>query len=379
MIIRLSACLFALSYVGLSAEESTPTVPVPAVSTAEQSAAAPTAHVPTAPAPTSRMTNSDAPKEPTTDKTSANIVPTAKPLRVAKVEAQPLPFQMGVMVDGGYDSNVLLLPDSSTGTGATRDGSPAFGFEGRLDWKLWQSPRGASVKIGGVGRIDSYSDSTIDSNSHYGGNLVASWVNANRTLIPALAASVNGYQVDGDSVANDGFIRLSLASRGDKRVDIISADYHRIEYALRSLDERSGFLTAGNYRHWFLLEKENPHRRVEVGVRAGRFYANENWQTYNTVRPDVSATWRFGSSGIAKSTRLSATSGLEWRSYLEQDPSQTTKEKQTIWDSQITCAYGLTEKCTLGPFASYTRRLDTIDDRNFNRWTLGLRLTLTLP
>ncbi len=299
--------------------------------------------------------------------------------QVAKVGEQPPVLRLSLLVDAGYDSNVMLLPDTSSGFGQTRDGSAVGGTEGRLDWHPWQSRQGF-VKIGGVARQDNYADAPIDTNRRSGGNLVASYMNEARTLIPALAVSGNRYQLDGDTVADDGFGRLSLAWRHTGGVDIVSLDAHRILYAQDALDDRSGILWTGSVRHWFLVEDNQPSRRFEAGLRAGRYLAHEDWQTHLTVRPDVSAVWRLGGEGgDAGAWRIVAGTGLEWRRYAETATGQPERERQLLWDVVGQFAYGLNATSHVGPFAGFTRRLDNLEDRTYNRWQAGLRLLVTIP
>lgn len=297
---------------------------------------------------------------------------------VARSADMPAALSATLLLDAGYDSNVLLLPDTSSGAGATRDGSPSAALEGRVDWRAWQDRRGF-VKLGGLARQDRYHETLIDSNSHYGGNLIASYMNAERTLIPALALSGNRYLLDGDAVADDAFGRLSLARRGLSHVDVLSIDAHRILYAPDALDERSGILWAGQLRHWFLVEDHQPSRRLELGLRVGRYVAHEDWQTYLTLRPDLSFTWRWGEGSDAGNWRLTAESGVDWRQYQVVAPGETEREQLLQWDNQAQLAYGLAAASSLGPYVGFTRRLDNLDGRTYNRWLAGIRLLVTIP
>lgn len=365
----LSLSLLTLACAGFTAEDGAapaPAAPAPAVAPAADGTPTP------APAPaTTGTTPAPAPAAQT-------VVPGLRPLHVAKVEELPPTLRLTLVVDGGYDSNVMLLPDVASGTGASREGSAMLGTEGRLDWRVWQDRQGF-VKIGGVARQDNYSDAPVDSNSHYGGNVVASWMNAERSLIPALALSSNRYQLDGETVADDAFSRLSLAWRRTGSVDIAAIDAHRILYAQEALSDYSGFLVAGNLRHWFLMDDNQAGRRLELGLRGGRFQASADWQTYLTLRPDVALTWRFGDGDDTGNWRISASSGVEWRQYTEEIPGQSNREQQTLWDNALSAAYGLNATSNIGPFAGFTRRLDNLDGRTYNRWLAGIRLLVTIP
>lgn len=305
------------------------------------------------------------------------VTPATRPLHVAKVEEQPPVLRLTLILDAGNDSNVLLLPDAASGTGASRDGSVMAGTEGRLDWRPWQGRQGF-VKVGGVARQDNYLDAPIDTNRRFGANAIATCMNEARTLIPALAVSGNRYQLDDETVADDGFGRLSLAWRGSGSVDIVAIDAHRILYDQDALDDRSGLLWAGSVRHWFLVEDDQPNRRFELGLRGGRYGAHEDWQTYLTLRPDLTAVWRFGDNDSG-SWRLTAGTGIEWRRYVEVDPAHADEERQLLWDIQGQLAYGINATSTVGPFAGFTRRLDNLDGRTYNRWLAGLRLLVTIP
>jgi hypothetical protein len=310
---------------------------------------------------------------------TAPIAPAFRPVRVAQVADLPPTVSGTIIFDTLYDSNVMLLPDTSVGTGPTREGSPTIGTEVRLDWRVWNSHDGF-VKLGGIARQEQYQESPqgIDSNGRFGGNLVAAWTR-NQIFIPSLVVASTRYVLDGDPVADDLFVRIAGACRHDQQADIVSLDAHRVLYDRDTLDERSGVLWAGGYRHWFLLTKDSPARRIELGVRAGTYIAHEDWQDYLTVRPDAQFHWRFGEGGDRGNLRLRVGTSLELRSYRETAPGYDTDERQRLWASDAELAYGMSDTSSVGPFASFTRRVDNLPDRDYNRWTLGLRIQIGLP
>ena len=140
-------------------------------------------------------------------------------------------------------------------------------------------------------------------------------------------------------------------------------------FNLGHADDRSGTLTALAWRHWWRLGDGS---RIEGAVRSGRFFANSEIENYALIQPWVAV--RFKPEGWD----LQAKASVEGRVYDAERTPGDGAENTIIGALSASADRRLGHSLWLGAYAALSARDSTYDERDYERWQVGARLTWTI-
>lgn len=291
---------------------------------------------------------------------------------VAQVDQLPPTVAAQLTLFGGYDSNVLYRVGNEVVDTGSKDDSPTYGGDARADWRVINRP-GQFLKLGVSGRDDEYTRYHDRSFTRFGGSAV--WGMVLDPVTPGLAVSGNRYLVDRQGVATDLRAAGTLTRLGRSHIDILVLEGSRLRYD--DLPDRDGTLLAAGWRHWFLFKEGDIARRVEIGLRGGRYIATIKPEGYWTVRPGAALLWRLGDGETPGTWDLAAGGSLEWRRH----GADTLGDQETMLmpAGELSADCWLPKRITAGVVLAGSLRDADTTDLNYQRWQAYLRLTLRLP
>jgi hypothetical protein len=282
-------------------------------------------------------------------------------VRVARV-AGPAPTWDGrLRLGAGYDSNALLDSDPDTAQAATS----VYNGEGQVGWRPVADDQDFVKATATIGYDRRPQLEEMDTSK--------------------LALGVSGAS-QGDGLTDGAAAELrGGASLGWLRQD--SADLLALELALihfneatdrpegadglfeiGDADDRSGSLAAGAWRHWWQLGGGS---RVEVAARAGRFFANSESENYSLVQPWLALRLR------PEGWEVQARAALEARTYDGERSAGNGSEDALIAQLSASADRRLGHGLWLGAYVGLAARDSNYDDRDYERWQAGARLTWT--
>ncbi len=291
---------------------------------------------------------------------------------VAQVDQLPPTLAAQLTLFGGYDSDVLYRVAGEVVGSGDKEDSPTGGAEARADWRAINRP-GHFLKLGVSGRDDEYSRYHDRSFTRVGGSAV--WGLVLDPVTPGLAVSGNRYLVDREGVATDLRVAGTLTRLGRTHVDIVVLEANRLRYD--DVPGRDGTLYAAGWRHWFLFAEGDIARRIEVGLRGGRYVATLKPEGYWTVRPGAALLWRIGSGETPGTWDLAAGGTLEWRRH----GADTLGRQEAILmpAGELSADLWLPRRITAGLVLAGSLRDADTNDLDYQRWQAYLRLTMRLP
>lgn len=355
MTARRPVCSLLCLALGLTAAEADPTSTDPA---------------PVAPAPAADAAPPDVgeavPEPVVADPQPAEAVRTAAP---ATTGQRPR-FGAEITLAGGYDSNALLLNDLNPVV-TDLDG-PALWADLALRWRII-SERDHRLEATARLAYDGY-DNDEAQQMHYGANLV--WAKRYGRWLPGAAAGGYRYNLDGEAVATVGTATLSANRAATTWAALPMIEVLWIDYD--DYDIASGLLVAAHYQHWFLLRPQDPRCRVEAGLRAGQYAAQEDFESFLTVRPVLTLRWHPAGTGEAGKWDFAASLSADLRSYDEPVPIATDEETSTTLGLRVEGDRRLLPWLRGGVFAGYAQRDSNFASRDYDRFQIGLRLGANL-
>lgn len=297
--------------------------------------------------------------------------------RVARVAGAAPEWDGRVRVGTGWDSNALLDSDPDT----VQADTAVHSAEAGLGWRPIADERDYLKATASLGHDVRPHLADLDTT-----RLALGLAGARQAEDLTWGGSINAarYWLDGDGAAAE--LRGGVSAnwlRGDS-ADLVAVELAAIHFdavgdrpegaaALGSLgeaDDRSGTLAALAWRHWWQLGGGG---RVEAGVRAGRFAANAEVENYSLLQPWLAL--RLRPEGWDVNARL----GLEGRAYGGERTAGGGAENAALAgltvaaDRRVPGVAGL----WAGAFAGVSARDSNYQDRDYERWQAGLRLTWT--
>ena len=159
-------------------------------------------------------------------------------------------------------------------------------------------------------------------------------------------------------------------------MDIAVLEANRLRYD--DMPDRAGTLWGASWRHWFLLaESGDISRRLDLGLRGGRYIATLKTEGYWTVRPSASVLWRIGSGESPGTWDLSGGGSCEWRRYGKD--VENNSEGQFLPTGELSADRWFAHRITAGAVVTAALRDSSLDSLDYQRWQAYLRLTLRLP
>ncbi|MBA2479752.1 MAG: hypothetical protein H0V44_03740 [Planctomycetes bacterium] len=301
---------------------------------------------------------------------------TANPATPALIRPGSRPLTIAADLAVGYDSNAIFQPDVNPDTTDTqgaaivangsatlrlidRDGRGLASDQGRgrrlaagLGVGIQEYPGHPEAEMGRV-------SATMMGHQHVG------------AVDPGFVLGYHHYWLDRENAAD--VINLeAFASRirdSFQHIDILVAGAEFLSYPQD--EDKSGVLGSLSYRYWYLPERKNIRRRLELGLSASLMRANADYASYTGVSPSIAGLWRFGSGERLGTTDLSAKLDYEFRRYAGGGPQQSIVGATAGWDAWI-CA-----NATIGIYAAWTRRISEQTSEQYSRYQAGARLGVT--
>ena len=302
---------------------------------------------------------------------TAQPLRTVRGTRVARVAGAAPEWDAQVRQSASWDSNALLDSDPDTVTSATA----VYTTDATLGWRPVADERDflkASLNVG-YDRRPQLED--LDT-SRLGLALI--YAHQGESLTSGANLGLTRHWLDGKGAAAELRGGYSLVKLRADSADLASIELGAVHFdstldrpdrlqtlgSLGSADDRSGVLTALGYRHWWVLPQGG---RVEAGVRAGRYFAQSDLETYDLLQPF--ASFRLRPTGWD----LQARAGLEGRAYAGAAPGSTDERSDTA-SLAASADRRLGHGLWLGAFAALAARDSSLDGRDYQRWQVGLRL-----
>lgn len=360
-LLRLSVTLALLAR---AAAEDAPVPPPPPV-------ADPTAPAVNAPvAPTANPAPAK-PGSPTPAGGASRGNRTAALAGAASAETQPA-VSVRLELTGGYDSNIVLeTVNDALDTGL--DGL-ALGANVRGTWRAVRSSTAQLNVIADV-RLAAYPEADE-------ANLLRSSVAAFGQLHwgaidPNALVSAERLWLDGEGLAT---VARGVIGAARTAADRRSLDALNLEAAWIDLDDNegaSGVLVDLAYRHWFVLDGDNPRRRIEAMLTVGKYLADLDHESFTLVKPTLGVTWRMGDrQPVAGTWDLNANASLELRWY-DEGLGGTEAEGQDLWSIGLGADRWWSSWLTTGAYAAYVLRNSSLVGRDYARTQVGVRLGAT--
>ena len=307
-----------------------------------------------------------APEPVVTDPPPSGTMQTAAP---ASAGQRPR-FGAEITLAGGYDSNALLLNDLNPVV-TDLDG-PALWADLALRWRII-SDRDHRLEATARLAYDGY-DSDEARQMHYGANLV--WAKRYDRWLPGAAFGGYRYHLDGEAAATVGTATLSANRAATTWAALPMIEALWIDYD--DYDIASGILVAAHYQHWFLLRPQDPRCRLEAGLRIGQYAAEEDFESFLTVRPVLTLRWHPAGTGEAGRWDFAAALSADLRSYDKPVPIATDEETSTTFGIRVEGDRRLSPWLRGGIFAGYGQRDSNFSSRDYDRFQIGLRLGANL-
>ncbi|MBA3686109.1 MAG: hypothetical protein H0W72_12850 [Planctomycetes bacterium] len=293
--------------------------------------------------------------------------------RRAAGAAQPAPLQRfggAISLGAGYDSNVVLLEDQNQVV-TELDG---FALSAAASG-IWRAVARDETRINVMltAADDEYPDHDEQRLLRVGGQITGlfRW----RSVNPGFVVGADRFIIDGEGAATAISASATVASIRRDHVDIAGVEAMQLDYD--DIDSASGTLVLASYRHWFLLQPFAARRRVEASVRAGAFRAGTDDESYLTLRPALGWSWRFGAERARGTWDLATALEYELRVYDEAVPSESDAEVAHLAALGAETNWWLSSWLAAGAYARISARSSNIDNRDYSRFQVGLRLTAT--
>ncbi len=279
----------------------------------------------------------------------------------------------------GYDSNILLEPDTNPSSSDKQGASLGLDVKGTARL-IDAEGKGLTVASGHARRLSA----TVSVGAHeYSGHPEAELLRIGAQLMghqrveswdPGFIVGYNHYDLDRRNAADA--INLDLfASRiapSFEHVDVVLLGGERLVYPLD--DNKTGTLLELGYRHWFLIERRDIHRRIEAGLGVSSYAANADFESYRGITPSVAALWRIGSGQRLGTYDLSGSAQYEFRQFKS---FSGITEKQDILGISGGCDAWVCANATAGIYAGVARRGSNLPANEYTRYQIGLRLGAT--
>jgi hypothetical protein len=287
-----------------------------------------------------------------------------------RASARQNPFFASLTLGGGFDSNSLLLEEAS----GPIDRLSGAAYQGALvaGWRLLRSQEHHLTLVADT-EYERHPDQSEADLWQYGGLLTygTTWGG----FIPGLTAGAHRYVLDGDAIATSYAASVSLNRATRTWASLPAIEVLHITYD--DFDSASGTLVDGYYRHWFMLEPGNPRRRLELGIRVGRFAADSDSESYLTIRPSATLLWRVGTARTPGCWELAGRAGYEYRAYSEAAGGQADAETSHTLSAGADADRWLNRWLSAGGYLRGAVRASDADGRDYDRVQAGLRLTAT--
>ncbi len=288
--------------------------------------------------------------------------PVAKPPAVPPATGgKPDWFGLSAVFAAGYDSNVLLEPDSNAN--ATGKDSAALTADLKATFRLYRDQalgRKASLAIDGA--YNRYPSAQEGDLGRFGATITGGWRLAG--IDPGVAIGVHRYWLDGGSAADAAGIATWVAKTYTKNVAILALAANHLSYEDNA--QRDGWMLSAEYRHWFLPTARVVNRRIEAGVRGTDYAAVVARETYLAATPFVGAFWRAGDKLALGTIDYAARAQYEFRAY-------NAVEHQRIANLTASADAWLCTNASAGAYVAYTKRDSNVDVNDYKRWQLGVR------
>ncbi len=368
-----TAALCSLTLLSLAAwaEEVPAPAPVEVVQPVD-AAAAPAAEVAPAvdptpvPAPAPKPAPAPAAKTNTDDVVFVN--PNRKNPAVAPAARN---FGFGVTLGVGYDSNILL--ENSSTPQATNAKGLALTGEVRAQVKLVNQPT-KRLGLFGSAEIDDYPSEPTAQLMRWGLGFTAGATVGG--FDPGLVVGYNKFIIDHEGEASAVNVNAYVAKVFESNVGILGLDSQYVDYF--NHEDATGTLYDVAYRHWFLLKPRNINKRIELGIKGGKNFAQADDQSYVIITPWVGLFWRMGDKPAFGTQDIAARLSYEMRDYAEAPPA-SAEDAQTQNNLAFTTSYDfwLRNWVSTGLYFAYTERDSSFDIYDYNRVQVGARLTGT--
>lgn len=279
----------------------------------------------------------------------------------------------------GYDSNILLEPDNNPSSSDKQGLSLGLDAKGTVRI-IDAEGKGLSVASGHARRLSA----TVSLGAHeYSGHPEAELLRVGAQLMghqrvqswdPGFVVGFNHYDVDRQNAADaiNGDLFASRIAPSFEHVDIVLLGVERLIYPLN--DNKTGTLLELGYRHWFLIERRDIHRRVEAGLALSSYQAGADFETYRAITPSLAATWRIGSGQRLGTCDLTGSAQYEFREFSS---FAGITEHQDILGVSGACDAWVCANATAGVYAGVARRGSNLPSNEYTRFQAGVRLGAT--
>ncbi len=296
-------------------------------------------------------------------------------VRVARVSATAPTWDGRLRLGAGWDSNALLDSDPDTTQAATA----VYNGEGQFGWRPVADDTDFVKATATIGYDRRPQLADLDSGKLA---LGVSGAHQGETLTTGASLSTARYWLDGDGAAAELRGGGSLAWLRATSADLLAAELALIHFDLASdrpagaegviglgdADDRSGTLGAVAWRHWWQLGGGN---RLEGAVRAGRFFANSDPETYSLVQPWLALRLR------PDGWQIEARGTIEARTYDGERTHGDGNENAVLATLTASADRRLGHGLWLGGYTGLSARDSNYTDRDYQRWQAGARLTWT--
>jgi len=348
-----------------------------AIGIAAEGAPAPTAdEVPLPPPPVAQPAAVDQPPAASGQQPVANGQPKRRAgVRVARVSGPPPTWDGRLRLGAGYDSNALLDSDPDTAQSDTS----VYNGEGQLGWRPVADDTDFVKATATVAYDRRPQLEEMDTAKLAFG---VSGASQGEQLTTGGSLSAARYWLDGDGAAAELRGGASLGWLRQDSADLLALELALIHFneetdrpegadglfEIGDADDRSGTLAAGAWRHWWQLGGGS---RIEVAARAGRFFANSESENYSLVQPWLALRLR------PEGWEVLARASLEARTYDGERSAGDGSEGAVIGLLSASADRRLGHGLWLGGYAGLGARDSSYDDRDYERWQAGARLTWT--
>jgi len=311
---------------------------------------------------------------------TANTPPAAQPVMPDETHesSSSLANSLGanLVLSAGYDSNAILEPTNDPT--ATDKSGAAFGVDATGKIRLVdQSGKGvwdegdhgerllASVDASyrdypGVSQAE-----MLRGGVHLVGHERESWGD------PGFVLGYNHYNIDHSSAADatNANIFASRIAKDFRNVNIATLGAEWLRYDVDP--DKTGIYTTLGYSHWYMLESNNIHRRIEAGLAVDADKSRTRDESFVGLIPDIGGTWRYGAGQKLGTYDFVGSYTYEFRRYGSEDGTQ---EHQGISDLNASADAWLCNNATFGIYGDWTHRSSNFEANAYTRFQVGARL-----
>lgn len=303
------------------------------------------------------------------DATPATTPPPAEP--VPETTASSWKPILSAQLSGGHDSNVPVLPEQID---SVSNKESAF-LSGRAEaGARWHDGGPHRFRALANAELTGYTESEVDDydSTRLGG--LASWQMTSGKWMPYAVVSYNHYRIDDEPALDDlAAVGGSAYLHNQRHVTLFGGRIRSLEYD--DNDPISGVLMTVRGSHWLVFG--NPGRRIEFELELGGYGADEDAESYTTVRPEVSAQWRWDQVLAAEKVEVGAAIRLDVRAYDEVRTGADEEEESTLASFDLDGKWWLNRHVGFGAFLRYTDRASNEELREYDRTRIGVSADLT--